>query len=476
MDETRRGAHHAQSDEGTDSSRLGTAPRSHAASAVAAEGSALGEPAGGPVLSHSLSLADAQPSRPAQPVRPAQQSSPVQPARPAPIGQLQPEPQDSLPFDDPRVGVDPKDVRPVVVHRPSLPTALLSALLGALLALGGAYVAVQSGVVSVGARAAQPTIGATGPALVDSQVSAPDWAAVAAAVKPSTVSVRASGNGDGSQGAGFILDEDGHILTNTHVVAGQSSYSVVLDSSIVVDAHLVGVDNPTDIAVLQMDNPPSGLAPASLGDSDSLVVGQAVAAIGNPLGLSQSMSAGIISALDRPVTTVESQETGRDTMINAIQIDASTNEGNSGGALFDAEGRIVGVTSALARETSGDNAGRPVGIGFAIPVNLAKKIAAQLIDNGVAAHAALGVNAESVWVRVDGVSRLGAHVVGVDTGSSAARGGILVDDTIVAVNGAPVVSANSLTGTVREYQPGDVVTVTVVRGGKAFDLDVALAG
>lgn len=379
-----------------------------------------------------------------------------------------------LPFDDPTLAVEEQDVRPIVVNKASLPTAILAALLGAGLALAGGYAAVQSGLVTIGARAAQPTVGPTGPKIVDAQVSAPDWAAVAAAVTPSTVSVRATGSGDGSQGAGFILDSEGHVLTNTHVVAGQSDVSVILNSGVIVEAGVVGMDESTDIAVLKMEAVGEKLVPASLGDSEQLVVGQPVAAVGNPLGLSQSVSVGIISALDRPVSTVESEEAGRDTVTNAIQTDAATNEGNSGGALVDAEGRVVGVTSALARETSVEAGDRPAGIGFAIPINLAKKVAEQLIDSGVAAHASLDVTTENVWVRADTVSQLGAHVTGVATGSSAARGGILVDDTIVALNGAPIVSTKSLIGTVREYQPGDIVTITVVRGTNTLDLDVPL--
>ncbi len=398
----------------------------------------------------------------------AQASSPASPRTP--------EPEPELPFDDPRVGVDPADVRPLEIRRFSLATAIAGALIGAAIALGGAYMAIVNGTVNLGPRAAEPTVGPTGPRIVDTRAAAPDWAAVAAVVKPSTVSVRAMSTADGSQGAGFILDDNGYVLTNTHVLAGQDSFSLILDSGVIVEADVVGMDASTDIAVIKMRNPPDDLQPASLGDSGQLVVGQAVAAIGNPLGLSQSVTAGIISALDRPVSTIESEAEGRGTVTNAIQVDAATNEGNSGGALVDAEGRVIGVTSALARETTVGSSERSSGIGFAIPVNLAKKIADQLIEKGTAVHATLGVTAENVWVRAGEISQLGAHVTAVEPGSAAGRGGILVDDTIVGLNGKPVVSANSLTGSVREYQPGDVVTLTVVRGTRALAFDVRLGG
>lgn len=357
-----------------------------------------------------------------------------------------------------------------------LATMFLAAFLGGVLALTGAYLLISANIIRLPASSPAPTVGSTGKPLVDSSLSEPDWGALAEAVKPATVTVRATGGEQGSQGAGFIYDDRGHVVTNAHVVSGHDSFSVQLDNGFIVDATMAGMDVPTDIAVLTMTNPPSDLKPASLGNSEEVFVGQPVAAIGNPLGLSQSMTTGIVSAVNRPVSTEEGGGVGQKIVTNAIQIDAATNEGNSGGALFDGQGRVIGVTSALASDTGTEGEVKSSGIGFAIPINLVKQIADQLIEDGHAHHAWLGVNTQSVWVKAGEISQLGAQVTEVEKSSPASRAGILAKDTIIAVGDNPVISETSLLGTIHEYQPGDVVTVELVRGTQTLSLDVILTG
>lgn len=358
--------------------------------------------------------------------------------------------------------------------RPAM--AFLAAFLGGVLALAGAYVLVNAGVISLPSRSAAPTIGPTGAPLVDTSITNPDWGAVAEAVKPSTVTVRATGGVEGSQGAGFVFDAQGHVVTNAHVISGQDSFSIQLESGLIVEASLAGVDVATDIAVLAMSNPPDGLQAASLGDSSAVFVGEPVAAIGNPLGLSQSVTTGIVSAVNRPVSTEEVGSGGQKIVTNAIQIDAATNEGNSGGALVDGEGRVIGVTSALASATGTEGEARASGIGFAIPINLVKQIADQLISHGTVQHASLGVTTQSVWVKAGDISQLGAQVKAFDTPSPAQRAGLQINDTVIAVGDYPVVSDTSLLGAIHEYQPGDTVTLQVVRNTNVISLDVKLAG
>lgn len=365
--------------------------------------------------------------------------------------------------------------RPSIHKKESLAATFLAAFLGGVLALTGAYLLISTDIIRLPASSPAPTVGPTGKPLVDSSLTVPDWGALAQAIKPSTVTVRASGGEQGSQGAGFIYDDHGHVVTNAHVVSGKDAFSIQFDDGFIVEASVAGIDVPTDIAVLTMKNPPDGLKPASLGNSEEVFVGQPVAAVGNPLGLSQSMTTGIVSAVDRPVSTEEGA-VGQKIVTNAIQIDAATNEGNSGGALFDGQGRVIGVTSALASDTTVEGQARAVGIGFAIPINLVKQIADQLIEDGHAHHAWLGVSTQSVWVKAGEISQLGAQVTKVEKFSPASRAGILAKDTIIAVGDTPVISETSLMGAIHEYQPGDVVTVELVRGTQVLSLDVTLTG
>lgn len=301
----------------------------------------------------------------------------------------------------------------------------------------------------------------------------PNWQKVAAAVQASVVAIEVTTTSGGAQGSGVILDTAGNIITNNHVVEGaQGDVKVTLTDGRVFSATIVGTDATTDLAVIKLKNAPSDLSPAALGDSSAIVVGQAVMAVGNPLGLANTVTTGIVSATDRPVSTSTTGSSTDAVVTNAIQIDAAVNPGNSGGPLFDAQGRVIGITSSIATLSSSSGS---IGLGFAIPVNLVKNIATQLVDTGSAQHAFLGVSLSDGTATVDGTTRLGAVVDEVTAGSPAANASVQAKDVIVAIDGKPVGGAESLTAYVRAMASGTQATLTIVRDGKAIDVKVTLA-
>lgn len=306
-----------------------------------------------------------------------------------------------------------------------------------------------------------------------SSVENPDWQAVASAVQASVVAIQVSTGQGEAQGSGVIVDTDGHIVTNNHVVAGaqDDQVQVTLTDGRIFTADVVGTDPTTDLAVIRLQDAPDDLTAAALGDSSEITVGDPVMAVGNPLGLANTVTTGIVSALDRPVSTSESGASEA-VVTNAIQIDAAVNPGNSGGPLFDAQGRVIGITSSIATTSSESGS---IGLGFAIPVNLADLIAGQLIEDGTAEHAFLGVGLSDTTATADGVTRSGAQVQSVTAGSPAAEAGVREGDVIVAIDGKAVAGAESLTGYVRAYPSGAEVTVTLVRDGSSQDVDVTLA-
>jgi putative serine protease PepD len=305
-----------------------------------------------------------------------------------------------------------------------------------------------------------------------STVENPDWQAVASAVQASVVAIQVTTSQGGAEGSGVIVDDAGHIVTNNHVVAGaqDDKVQVTLTDGRIFTADVVGTDPTTDLAVIKLEDAPDDLSPATLGDSSEVTVGDPVMAVGNPLGLANTVTTGIVSALDRPVSTTES---GSETVVtNAIQIDAAVNPGNSGGPLFDAQGRVIGITSSIATTSSQSGS---IGLGFAIPVSLADMIAGQLIEDGTAEHAFLGVGLSDGTATADGVTRSGAQVQSVTSGSPAADAGLQEGDVIVAIDGKAVAGAESLTGYVRAYASGAEVSLTLVRGGESQEVDVTLA-
>ncbi|MPV38834.1 PDZ domain-containing protein [Georgenia subflava] len=346
--------------------------------------------------------------------------------------------------------------------------------------LTGAFDAEAPTTASTSAAAPDSSGGNAQP-VVTSTTDDPDWANVAAAVRPSVVAIDVRTSQGAGAGSGVILDDDGNILTNDHVVgdAVDGGIVVTLADGRMYEATIAGLDPATDLAVITLTDPPEDLAPATLGSSDDVLVGDPVVAIGNPLGLSSTVTTGIVSALDRPVTTVDAPQMpgqqGTSVTTNAIQVDAAINPGNSGGPLFDAGGRVIGINSSIASMSGGGSgAAGSIGLGFAIPIDLASQIADQLIENGVAEHAYLGVYMSDGTAEVGDAVRAGAKVEQVEPGTPADEAGVQPGDVIVRVDDDPVMGAESLTGYVRQYTSGEDITLTVVRDGAEVELTATL--
>ncbi len=292
---------------------------------------------------------------------------------------------------------------------------------------------------------------------------------IAKRVSPAVVSIDVRTADAAGSGSGVIIDKGGYILTNNHVVAfaGSPTIRVVFADRSSSPARVVGTDPRNDLAVIKVDK--TGITVASLGDSDKLAVGDPVVAIGNPLGLRGTVTAGIVSALKRPLR-LPGENGEPDAVIDAVQTDASINPGNSGGALVDAAGAVVGINTAIASlGQSGAQSGN-IGVGFAIPVNTARDVAEELIHTGKVRHADLGASSRSV---TDG-SRDGAYLVQVVPNGPAAKAGLKEGDVIVRYGDTPIDSGDALTVAVAESKPGDTVTVRYVRDGVTGQAKVIL--
>lgn len=295
-----------------------------------------------------------------------------------------------------------------------------------------------------------------------SQAPAGSIQQVADTVRPSVVSIAVrTPRGEGA-GSGVVIDSGGLILTNNHVVAPAAEgadLSVTFEDGSEAAADVVGRDPATDLAVIRAEDV-SGLQPATLGDSSDLQVGQDVVAIGSPLGLSGTVTTGIVSAEHRAVRAGGGEAPGEDrsTVIDAVQTDAAINPGNSGGPLVNMDGEVVGINSAIASlgTTRGGGSGS-IGLGFAIPINQAQPIARQLTDTGSATHAQLGVHVTNVR-EADG-----AGVVRVQSGGAAEEAGLRSGDVVTQVSDRPVDSADALVAAIRSHRPGDTVEITFVR-------------
>ena len=320
-----------------------------------------------------------------------------------------------------------------------------------------------------------------------SNSSGTDWTDVASAVSPAVVTIQAQGASSGGTGSGVVYDAQGDIVTNYHVIAsalGGGQIQVTLADGRLYSAEVVGHDKTTDLAVIRLDNPPSNLTVARFASSANLEVGAPVMAIGAPLGLSNTVTTGIVSAVNRPVeVSVDEDSSSQDStqassdlvVTNAIQIDASINPGNSGGPLFDATGAVIGINSSIkSLSSSSDGQAGSIGLGFAIPSDLVVSIADQLIASGSASHGLLGVTVRSATTTVGADTYVGAEVQDVSAGSGASAAGIRVGDVIVKVEGQEVSSAKQLIGYVRRYKAGDTITMTIVRNGQTQDVSVRI--
>jgi putative serine protease PepD len=260
-----------------------------------------------------------------------------------------------------------------------------------------------------------------------------------------------------AEGSGFVYDTSGHVITNQHVVAGATSVRVTFWNGQTYTAHVVGTDPSTDLAVLKVDAPSSVLYPLTLADSSKVQVGDNVVAIGAPFGLAETVTAGIVSALHRQMTSPN-----QFSIDDSIQTDAAINHGNSGGPLLDAQAHVIGVNAQIESDSGGSD-----GVGFAIPSNTIKSIATQLISNGKAQHAYLGVEL--------GSNTTAARVVSVRTGTPAAKAGLKGGDVITSLGGTKISSADALRSAISARKPGDKVSVTFRRNGQSHTVSLTLA-
>ncbi|MEY9213919.1 trypsin-like peptidase domain-containing protein [Thermobifida halotolerans] len=310
-----------------------------------------------------------------------------------------------------------------------------------------------------------------------------DVSRVADKALPSVVSISTAEGG----GSGFIISSDGLIVTNNHVVSGTGEVTVAFNDGSQAEATTVGTDPVSDLAVIQAEGV-SGLTPATLGDSDQVAVGARVVAIGAPLGLSGTVTSGVISALERPVNTgvsgqqpdspftlppegeQDEPQATTSTVIDAIQTDAPINPGNSGGPLMNMDGEVIGINTAIATTSGGGlTQSGSIGLGFAIPINQAKPTIDELVTTGEATYAAIEA---AVTVAEDGS---GAELVDVTRGGAADQAGLQAGDVIVGVGNRAVTDPNVLIAEIRSHRPGDTVTVTYERDGRTAEAQVTLS-
>jgi putative serine protease PepD len=284
-------------------------------------------------------------------------------------------------------------------------------------------------------------------------------AGIAARVLPSVVSIETMSKDGGGSGSGFVIDPNGYLLTNNHVVADALTIKVILNDGREFAAKILGRDESYDLAVLKIKV--TGLKALQFGDSDKVQVGDSVVAFGSPLGLSGTVTQGIISAKDRPVTAGD--ENSSTSFISALQTDAAINPGNSGGPLVDATGAVIGVNSAIASLGSslGSQTGS-IGLGFAIPINQARKTADQLIRDGKATYPVIGVLVD--MNSTSGGALISDKASAILAGGPAAKAGLKPGDLITAIDGIKINTPEELIIQIRTHNVGDEVTITYLRG------------
>jgi len=347
---------------------------------------------------------------------------------------------------------------------------LTAAIVGSVAGIGGYVIGKQvddSAVATAGPAASAPVT-------LPQATSAPvvrepgSIGAIVDAALPSVVSILAEGSTESGSGSGFVLRPDGYIITNNHVVdlvVSGGKLTVVFSDGTKVDGTIVGRNPEYDVAVVKVDR--TGLPPVTLGDSDAVEVGDPVIAIGAPLGLDGTVTSGIVSAKDRPVTAGGSAGSGETAYINAIQTDAAINPGNSGGPLLDGGGRVVGINSAIASLANGSEAGS-IGLGFAIPANSAKRIAEEIISTGDSSTPIIGVSLDLAY------EGDGARVSEVNKGGPSDAAGIKPGDIITGLDGRSINDSTELVVAIRSHAPGDVVDLEYTRGGTVRQAKITL--
>jgi putative serine protease PepD len=376
-------------------------------------------------------------------------------------------------FGTPAPQASPSGSRP---DRTSRGGGFTAGILAAALVVGG--VAGVGGAIGYDVLISdQATTGQSAPTVVqseDSPAQAGSVEAVAGSVLPSVVKINVEGaQGASGSGSGVVLNKEGEILTNYHVVEaaeGGGNVSVGFNDGTTAAASVIGTDPLTDLAIIQAEGV-SGLKPATLGQSSSLDVGQEVVAIGSPFGLQSTVTSGIVSALNRPVS-VGGDGSALATTYPAIQTDAAINPGNSGGPLVNMRGEVVGINSSIRTASSSlEGPGGSIGLGFAIPIDQTLPIVEQLRAGQPPTHARLGV---TVTDASGDNGMTGAGIARVEGGSAADEAGLRRGDVVVKVDDVPVQDASSLVATVRGHRPGDTVNLTVVRGGERVQVEASL--
>nr|WP_080795953.1 trypsin-like peptidase domain-containing protein [Corynebacterium pacaense] len=337
-----------------------------------------------------------------------------------------------------------------------LRTALALMVLGSVAT--GTVVGVASNRIGSSASSSSVVSSLDQPSMQRTSTAEPGSAEqVAKAVLPSVVSIQAVTRTAASEGSGSIISSDGYVMTNNHVVSGASQSGVLevtLADGTVKQADFVAGDASTDIAVIKIRDA-TNLPVMAFGDSNDLAVGQDVMAIGSPLGLSSTVTTGIVSAMNRPVRA--SGEEGESSLIDAIQTDAAINPGNSGGPLVDMQGNQVGINSVIASVSSGGDTAGSIGLGFAIPANFAKRVATQLIDSGVVTQPMIGVQLAG------NSNAAGALISSVQDGGPGAAAGLAPGDVVTKLNDRPIDSADALIAAVRSQNFGETIRLTVTQ-------------
>ncbi|MEU4068277.1 trypsin-like peptidase domain-containing protein [Streptomyces wedmorensis] len=432
--------------------------------------------------------------RPPVPVPPQQQGTvPPTPAHPHPQPHAHPQqhpqgpvpPQGGSPWTqyDPWGAGDPGfafEPAPAKKSRKGLAVAgaLVFALVTGVIGGGiGAYVERNGGLTTVELPQAEAG---------DTDRAPESVAGIAASALPGVVTLHVRGSGSSGTGTGFVLDTKGHILTNNHVVDGASSsedISVTFSSGETARAKLVGKDTGYDLAVVQVTGV-SGLKPLPLGNSDNVRVGDPVVAIGAPFDLSNTVTSGIISAKERPITAGGEKGDGSDiSYVDALQTDAPINPGNSGGPLLDSKARVIGINSAIRAAGGGSGEGEgaasqpgSIGLGFAIPINQGKRVAEELINTGKATHPVIGVSLDMQFngdgARVGEKGKDGS--ASVTAGGPAAKAGLRPGDVITKVDGQRVHNGEELIVKIRAHRPGDKLELTLTRDGKELTKTLTL--
>ncbi|MET1038454.1 MAG: trypsin-like peptidase domain-containing protein [Aeromicrobium sp.] len=298
---------------------------------------------------------------------------------------------------------------------------------------------------------------------------------VAAKVLPSVVQINVKGGQESGSGTGIIISSDGNILTNNHVVDVASdggTITVAFNDGTNTTAEIVGTDPKTDLAVIKAEGK-TGLTAATLGTSADLKVGQEVVAIGSPFGLESTVTQGIVSALNRPVSSSDGSGTGQPTTFPAVQTDAAINPGNSGGPLVDLDGNVIAINSAIRSGTTTSGDAGSIGLGFAIPVDLAKNVSKQLLEGKTVEHAQIGVSVDN-FLGTDGITGIGAEVKELTPNGAGEEAGLKEGDVITAVNDNLIPTSEALVAAVRGFNPGEKVTLTYTRNGEKAQVEVTL--